>query len=205
MSPENDFDARARTWDDDPMKVARAHAVADGIRAAVPLSAAMRALEYGCGTGLLGFALRGDVGHFTLADSSPGMLAVLDEKIAAAGADNLRSLKLDLGTDPRPDDRFDLLCSMMTLHHVDDTDAILRDWHALLRSPGTLCVADLDAEDGSFHGAGFTGHKGFDRAELAERARRAGFGAVAFSTVFEIRKEGGAQEVFPVFLMVARK
>ena len=31
MSSTQDFDARARTWDDDPMKTARAQAVADAI------------------------------------------------------------------------------------------------------------------------------------------------------------------------------
>lgn len=64
MQPANEFDARARTWDDDPDKTARAQAVATGIRREVPLFPALRALEYGCGTGLLSFALRADfTGH----------------------------------------------------------------------------------------------------------------------------------------------
>src|SRR5436190_144034 len=65
-----DFDARAETWDDDPAKVERARAVADEIIARVPLSRTMRALEYGCGTGLLSFMLRERVGDITLADVS---------------------------------------------------------------------------------------------------------------------------------------
>jgi len=118
----------------------------------------------------------------------------------------MRSLKLDLAVDPLPDERYDLICSLMTLHHVEDTDRILRDWCALLRSPGHLCVADLDAEDGSFHGPGFTGHNGFDRTELGARAVRAGFNACRFSTVFQVTRDGGAgQRTYPVFLMIAGK
>jgi predicted TPR repeat methyltransferase len=76
MNSPSHFEASARTWDADPVKVARASAVADGIRGSVPLSPQMRTLEYGCGTGLLSFALRPHLAHITLADSSDGMLAV---------------------------------------------------------------------------------------------------------------------------------
>ena len=53
--PSTYFDERAKTWDDDPTKTARAEVVAAGIRAQVPLAAGMIGLEYGCGTGLLSF------------------------------------------------------------------------------------------------------------------------------------------------------
>ena len=87
-----DFDARAATWDDDPTKVDRAQAVADEIATRVPLSPAMRALEYGCGTGLLSFILRPRLGDITLADVSDGMLAVAARKIAAVGDRAMRAV-----------------------------------------------------------------------------------------------------------------
>ena len=202
----NDFDARATTWDADPVKQARALAVARGIQTQLPLSPRMRALEYGCGTGLLSFALQARLGHISLADSSDGMLAVLNEKIAANRISNMRATRLDLVTDALPDDRYDLIYTLMTLHHIGDTDGLLRSLHTLLASPGYLCVADLDAEDGSFHGQGFDGHNGFDRRALAAKAEAAGFRKVDFTTVFSMTKgEGAAQTVYPVFLMVAQK
>lgn len=198
------FDERAKTWDEDPMKTARAEAVAAGIRAQVPLNNGMTGLEYGCGTGLLSFALRGDFARITLADNSSGMLQVLQEKIDAGGIANMRPLKLDLTTDPMPAERFDLVFSLMTFHHIPDTDKILRDLFALLAQPGYLCIADLDSEDGSFHGPDADVHKGFDREELAQKARQAGFSSVNFSTVFNISK-GQPEKNYPVFLMVAQK
>ena len=90
------FDERARDWDSDPKKVERARAVAEAIRKALPLSANMTALEYGCGTGLLSFALQEDLGEITLADTSQGMLDVLSEKIAASGVTNMHPVRLDL-------------------------------------------------------------------------------------------------------------
>lgn len=201
------FDSRAKIWDADPMKTARAEAVAQEIGAQVALTPQMTALEYGCGTGLLSFALRAKLKHITLADSSRGMLAVLDEKIKSGAIANMTALRLDLACDPLPDERFDLIHSLMTLHHIDDTDAVLRALHALLKSPGTLCLADLDSEDGSFHGADFSGHPGFDRETLQRQASEAGFRNIRFTTVFTIRKAlaTGGEKDFPVFLMVAEK
>jgi ubiquinone/menaquinone biosynthesis C-methylase UbiE len=202
----SDFDARAATWDDDPAKVERAQAVADAIQRSVALTGAMHAMEYGCGTGLLSFMLRPRLGQITLADVSDGMLAVAADKIAAANDGAMRTVKLDLLVDPMPAERYDMICSLMTLHHVPDTDAILRRFHAALETNGLLCIADLDAEDGSFHGAGFDGHPGFDRTRLGTKAREAGFATVEFSTAHEIEKQvDGRPHRYPVFLMVARK
>ena len=97
-----DFDARATTWDDDPAKVARARAIADAIEREVPLSASMEALEYGAGTGLLGFMLRHRFADLTLADVSDGMLEVASKKIAAARDPHVRAVNLDLMSGPPP-------------------------------------------------------------------------------------------------------
>lgn len=200
-----DFDARAATWDDDPTKVERARGVADAIERHVPLAPSMRALEYGCGTGLLSFLLRPKLGDITLADVSDGMLDVAAAKIAAARDPAMRAVKLDLLADPLPDRRFDLVYSLMTLHHIPDTAAILQRLRAALAEPGYLCIADLDAEDGSFHGAGVDVHLGFDRERLGAMARRAGFAAVDFSTAHVMTKAVGSEmRRFPIFLMVAR-
>ena len=79
-----DFDSRAKDWDEVPGRAQRADAVAAAIREQVPLSRTMTALEYGCGTGLLSFALQAELGLITLADSSSGMLEVLGKKLPAA-------------------------------------------------------------------------------------------------------------------------
>ena len=197
-----DFDERAATWDDDPAKVERARRVAAAIERLIPPTGPEAGFEYGCGTGLLTFALRPRLAKATLADSSEGMLAALAEKIAAAQDDALVPLKLDLAKDPVPAERFDLVYTLMTLHHVADVDAALRAFHVLLRDGGHVAVADLDAEDGSFHGPDENVHRGFDRADLARRLEAAGFADVAFATPFEIAK---GDRLYSVFLAVARK
>ena len=58
----NEFDQKAQQWDAKPVRVERALAVADSIKTDVPLSPQMTALEYGCGTGLVSFALQSRTG-----------------------------------------------------------------------------------------------------------------------------------------------
>lgn len=202
----NEFDLKAAQWDAKPIRVERAQAVAEGIKAALSLSSSMTALEYGCGTGLLSFALQPHLGHITLADSSSGMLDVLRDKIAAANVQNMIPLQLDLMIDPLPVERYHLIYTLLTLHHISDTDRMLRAFYDLLDTSGYLCVADLDKEDGTFHEDEFHGHLGFDRAELAAQAMQIGFQSVQFSTVFHMIKDvNGVSKDFPIFLMVAQK
>ena len=201
------FDERARDWDSDPDKAERAHAVADAIREAIPLSNKMKALEYGCGTGLLSFALQSDLGQITLADTSQGMLDVLNEKIINAGVTNMHPVRLDLASDPLPRERFDLTYSLMTLHHIHDVEDMIVKFCDLLMPRGYLLAADLDKEDGTFHTDGSTDvHLGFDRGELQKIVEEAGFGNVKFSTAYEIKKKiGDDEKTFPIFLMTAQK
>lgn len=200
------FDSKARQWDQNPVFQERALKLADALRRSIPLDRRMSALDYGCGTGLLSFPLKEELGAILLADSSAGMLAVVAEKIAAQGAAHMTPLRLDLLVDPPPAQRFDLVYTSMTLHHVPDTDRILGIFRALLHPGGHLCIADLDREDGSFHGIEVDVHHGFDREDLARRAAEAGFSDIRFQTVFTIAKEhaDGPRE-YPVFLMTARR
>jgi ubiquinone/menaquinone biosynthesis C-methylase UbiE len=201
------FDERAKDWDSDPDKVERARVVSEAIRKAIPLSHEMKALEYGCGTGLLSFALQSDLGQITLADTSQGMLDVLSQKIASAGVTNMHPVRLNLASDPLPKERYDLTYSLMTLHHIHNVNDLLVKFSDLLVPNGYLLAADLDKEDGSFHTDGSTDvHLGFDRDELQKIVETAGFEDVTFSTAYEIKKKiGNEEKTFPVFLMIARK
>jgi ubiquinone/menaquinone biosynthesis C-methylase UbiE len=198
-----DFDARAKDWDKDPIRVNLAKAVAKAIRRMIPLRSGMTALEYGCGTGLLSFALQPFLGPITLADYSSGMLAVLEEKITASEVRDMTPLKLDLIADPLPPSRFDLIYTLLTLHHIHDTNKVLQGLYTLLDRPGVLCIADLDKEDGSFHvDSEFDGHNGFDRDELTRKLLEAGFANIHFSTCYETPKNA---RLYPLFLAVAEK
>lgn len=201
----SEFDERAATWDDDPAKVRRGQVVAEAVLDAVPVGRASRVLEYGAGTGLTSQALADHVGAITLAEPSAGMRAVIQDKVMAGTLPaDARIWDLDLSTAPPPEDeRFDLVVTVMTLHHILDLEPVLHGFASLLADGGHLCIVDLEREDGAFHRSSpeFRGHDGFDHAALSDQLRAAGFGEVRFRPCHEVEKDGAT---YPLFLATCR-
>ncbi|WP_027945893.1 class I SAM-dependent methyltransferase [Amycolatopsis taiwanensis] len=197
------FDEKAATWDDQA-KTKRAHVVAAAIRRAVNPTGATRVLEYGAGTGLVSQELAGSVGPLTLADPSKGMREVMHSKLATGALPaSSRIWDLDLSAGRIPDERFDLVVTVMTLHHIPDLTPVLDGFARLLDSGGHLCVVDLVKEDGSFHHDGdFHGHHGFDTQDLSTKLESAGFTDVHVEQVYEVVKDGAT---YPLFLATCTK
>jgi len=204
MDPVNRFDERAATWDDDPAHVERARVVAGAIRDVVPLDSSVRLLEYGAGTGLVSQALGDTVGPITVADTSAGMRKVMEDKVAAGVIAEARVWDLDLASAPlRPsEERFDLIVTVLALHHLPQLEPVLSNFATLLDDGGHLVIVDLDEEDGSFHGDGFDGHHGFDHDALAGDLGDAGFANVSFQRCHQIVRDG---ITYPLFLATAAR
>lgn len=200
------FDDRAATWDDDPAKVDRGRSVADAVAAAVDLEPGTRLLEYGAGTGLASQFLVGRVGTITLAEPSEGMRQVLqrklDDEVFPAGT---RVWDLDLTVAEAPAERFDLVLTVMALHHVDTPglERVLERLGTMLAPDGGLCIVDLEEDvEGAFHQEhdDFDGFHGFRHADLAGRLEEVGFTDVAFTPCGHVVKH---DQEFPLFLAVA--
>lgn len=203
----NEFDLKALNWDDNPLFIERSKHIADKIIEHVPLNKNMIAYEYGCGTGLISFNMISLVNHFTLADSSDGMLEVLKQKIQKFDIRSMTVIKTDLVTDNITEDRFDLIYTALTLHHVMDISVLFSKFYGMLNQNAYLSIADLDTEDGDFHGDSFTGHKGFDREYMKKMFESTGFVDVKAETCYKIVREGegGIRKEYPIFLMTGMK
>jgi len=203
----NEFDIKAAEWDMNPMHHDRSVAIAKAIMEKVPLNKNMNVLEYGAGTGITSFILRDHVKEITLMDNSAEMVRVMNEKITSAKVKNLRSMFFNLETDDYHGTTFDLIFTQMVLHHVVDTGKIINKFHHLLNAGGWLIIADLYEEDGSFHGEGFTGHKGFNIESLSAILRNYNFSGISHSTCFVIDKNISDTETkqFEVFLLSAKR
>jgi len=203
----NEFDSKALEWDSNPMHWERSAAIAEEIKKLIPLSKVMTALEYGAGTGITSFLLKDYIKEITLMDNSAEMIRVINEKISSTKAKNLRAVNFNLEDEEYREGKFDFIFTQMVLHHVDDTEKIIRVFHKLLNKGSYLAIADLYEEDGSFHGDGFTGHKGFNMDWFSGILRKNRFSGIFYKTCFVIDRKISENETkkFEVFIMTAKR
>ena len=201
MTGQRDFDTAAASWDEEPRRVKLAEEIADAIRDTLPLSGEWDAMDFGCGTGLVTLRLAPYLRSIVAVDSSRGMLDRLETKIKNAGVQNVRTVMSEQLFEKPSAARFHLITSAMTLHHIQDIVPLLRSFHALLHTGGYVALADLEAEDGTFH-EDPTGvfHHGFSREGLTELLRLAGFSSITVRSVTEINK---GERRFTVLLAIA--
>lgn len=200
----NEFDVAAQTWDQEQYRHDRAKAVADRIRQQVAFTPQMHVLEFGCGTGLLGFNLVSTAAFLTFADTSAGMLTQVQEKIRRAGITNADTFLIS-PEQLRFPQSYDCIVSLMTLHHIEHYEATIRSLVEHLRPNGALCIADLDREDGSFHGRKDTAHHGLDREHLQQVFHDCGLRQIVVSTPYIMRRQvGTSRREFPIFLVTGQ-
>ena len=195
------FEARAKDWDANERRTRLAAAIGDSILRRVDLNERMQVLDFGAGTGLISAQIAPRVKRIVALDTSPAMLDKLESKPELKG--RVETVCRDILDQPL-EEKFDLIASAMTLHHVRDTARLLQTFHRHLNDSGRLALADLDTEDGSFHPPETPGifHHGFDRAELGRLLEEQGFERIEFSTVHTI---AGDEKDYPVFLVTAVK
>ena len=207
---KRDFDTAAKTWDLNEARVRMGTSIADAMVAVLALSGTETVLDYGTGTGIVALRIQPLVRQVIAADSSRGMLDVLDNKVKASGTANVRTVILDLERSNVATDDIhpDVVVSAMTLHHIADTARFAAVLYGLLPAGGKIAIADLDTESGDFHSDN-TGveHFGFDRAELGREFTTAGFQGIEFVTAYNFVRPipEGDEKRFPIFLLSARK
>jgi tRNA (cmo5U34)-methyltransferase len=201
------FDNAAASWDEKPQRRLLAEAVANGIDRSIHLNQNLHVLEYGCGTGLTGLQLATKVGHLTAVDTSAGMLEELRKKCQAIGQDNVTTILISPeGWAPHAA-TFDLIFSSMVLHHVAETEPLLRQFEQTLKPGGFLALADLEQEDGTFHDDP-TGvaHHGFNSKKLIAILELLGFTDLTTRIVHKISKQHGqSNSTYPIFLITGQK
>jgi predicted TPR repeat methyltransferase len=207
MEGKNIFDHKAKTWDDNPVRKQLVDKVWNVMTSQVDFSKVSRALDYGCGTGLMGYKAIEDVDVMTFCDTSDGMLEQVKQKKEFYGVENAEILKANFLTDSLPEEPYDLVISMLVLHHVDRLDEIIANFNKALNRGGYFCWIDLEIEDGTFHGNNDgVAHLGFNKDESENFLQKNGFEIVYHSNHFYMEKAvGDEMKRFPVFLLIGQK
>ena len=136
------------------------------------------------------------------------MISVLKEKIELVEAGNMIPLLTDIFKDPLPPEKYDIIYTLLALHHVHDVEKSVGIFSSLLKQGGYLCIGDLIKEDGSFHhkDPDFDGHKGFDRDVFKGWLENNGFTVMTNKIFSVIEKEhNSVMKKYPMFLLIGKK
>ncbi len=197
---QDHFKDKAQNWDSGDIRVSGAKKIAEAIEKRITLTQDMDILDFGVGTGLLGFEIAKKVKQVYGVDTSKTMLKKLEEKNTPEL--NIIPFNQDIIQEPLTQS-FNGLVSSMTLHHVKDIEAFFETIFKNITKGGFLAIADLESEDGTFHSDN-TGvhHFGFDINTLRKIVEKSGFKDVNIENINTISKP---DHDFGVFLLTAKK
>lgn len=201
MKNKDFFASKAKDYDAEVSRTQNVSTIAQTILKEVAFSKEMSIMDFGSGTGLLLSEIAPYVDQITAVDISPAMTDVLEskkEEIPCA----LQIVQMDL-TKETLNQEFDAIISSMTIHHIEEPLALFQKLYTLLKTGGTIAIADLDTEDGSFHTED-TGvfHCGFDRENFVQMVKKAGFTDIKIQDASTIIK---SNTNYTVFLLTAKK
>ncbi|MGW8169411.1 MAG: class I SAM-dependent DNA methyltransferase [Sulfurovaceae bacterium] len=195
------FAHKSKNWDIDSTRVRNAKEISDIILKNIKLNSSMELIDLGAGTGLLTYFIAPYVGKITAIDNSPSMLEEFITKQAEFGC-KTEVLAANIVVDDIKI-KADGIISSMTMHHVEDIEALFLKLFNMLNKGGFIAIADLDSEDGTFHSDNEgVYHYGFDREKLTNIAKKVGFRNIIFETANIIEKP---HKNFSVFTMIAKK
>jgi putative AdoMet-dependent methyltransferase len=195
------FQDKAKDWDVNDRVKQLSAGIGSCILKNVAMNAQMNVMDFGAGTGLITSQVAPYVSKITAVDISQAMLDQLIAKQALK--DKVQALCRDITIKPTGE-KYDLIMSAMAMHHVDDTDNMVKQFAAHLKPGAKIALADLDTEDGTFHPKGIEGvyHSGFDRNEFQSTLEKHGFKDVHFVTAHTVQ---GETKSYTVFLAMASK
>ncbi|MDR2493544.1 MAG: class I SAM-dependent methyltransferase [Coriobacteriales bacterium] len=185
------FDVAAHTYNT-PERAKVADAVAEAIRACVKghsIDASSKtALDYGCGTGLVGLRLLGLFKEVLLMDASPNMVDQARTAIAAiqtSGAAHARVLCGDIMDASPVGLCVDYVVVVQVLLHERDTRGLVSRLRSVLRPGGHLMIVDFDKNE---RVSSQKVHPGFERGELTALVESEGFSLARLETCYSAKQ-----------------
>jgi ubiquinone/menaquinone biosynthesis C-methylase UbiE len=116
-----------------------------------------KALDVGCGPGIVAEALARRGGQITGIDVTPEMIRQAQARFEEKGLSDAEFIVAPAERMPFPAEHFDAVVSRLTLHHVADPVAVVAEMARVLKSGGRMVAADVvsseDADESRLHNA----------------------------------------------------
>ncbi|MDR1537005.1 MAG: class I SAM-dependent methyltransferase [Clostridiales bacterium] len=164
---------------DTPERIKISGIIASEIRWRATAARRKTVIGYGCGTGLVGFALMELWGPVIFVDVSAEMIKQVRRKIENAA--KAAALRADFSAGIPPGLQADDIIMAQTLLHIKDVRLILSRLHDALRNEGRLFTADFD-KNGNV--VSDMAHNGFAQAESLNEVFASGFAGAEAKTFY---------------------
>lgn len=186
---------------DTPDRIHIAKVTSDAIRKHVVDAKGKRAIDFGCGTGLVGMNLLGEFGSVLFLDTSPNMIQQVRQKISDLDVRNADTLIFDFEEESPSELRADYIFMAQVLLHIPDIEPVLSRLYDVLDEGGHLLIVDFDKNE---QVVSDLVHNGFHQDELADVMERIGYREVRSETFYKGSKIFMGQDA-SMFVLDARK
>jgi predicted TPR repeat methyltransferase len=157
---------------DTPERIRIAKIISDAVRDSLKDADNKKAIDFGCGTGLVGLNLLKDFKSVLFLDSSPNMIKQINKKIKEYNITNADTLCFDLEKESINNIRADYIILAQVLLHIMDIEPVLAGLYDMLNDEGHIIIVDFVKNDAVVSDIV---HNGFVQEELIELMTRIGF------------------------------
>jgi len=166
---------------DTPERIRIAKIISDAVRESLDDADNKKAIDFGCGTGLVGLNLLKDFKSVLFLDSSPNMIEQINQKIKKFNITNADTLCFDLEKESITNTRADYIILAQVLLHIMDIEPVLAGLYDMLNDEGHIIIADFVKNDAVVSDIV---HNGFVQEELIELMTRIGFKDIKFKPFY---------------------
>ncbi|MEG6521554.1 class I SAM-dependent methyltransferase [Desulfotomaculum sp. 1211_IL3151] len=183
MGNTDKFERIANTYDT-PERVQIARISSDAIRAYLVDAKNKNAVDFGCGTGLIGMNLLNDFQSILFLDTSQNMLHQIKQKISNSNIQNAATLCFDFEQDCLSNLQADYIFMAQVLLHIKDFKAVLLKLYDVLNPGGHLIIIDFNKNDEIVSDMV---HNGFDQEILTDMMLNIGYKGIQSKTFYNGR------------------
>lgn len=159
------------------------------------------AIDFGCGTGLVGMDLINEFHSILFLDASQNMINEVQKKITNSSMQNAATLCFDFEKDSVSDLHADYIFMAQVLLHIQDVALVLSRLHEILNESGQLLIIDFDKNQKIVSDMV---HNGFDQTELADVMTKIGYRGIQSKTFYTGSKLFMGQDA-SLFILNAQK
>lgn len=184
MGNTDKFEMIASTYDNSE-RTHIAKVSSDAIREYLIEANHKKAIDFGCGTGLVGMNLVSDFDSILFVDTSPNMINQIQQKISESNIQNADTLCFDMEQEDLPDVRADYIFMAQVLLHIADVELVLSRLLNVLNEGGHLLIVDFDKNEKVVSDIV---HNGFNQEELTDLMTKIGYTNIQSKTFYSGHK-----------------